>query len=1001
MDIGIVGLAINQAVSLFNYIECLTASASNSNVLQLALRATTGAPSAGASIPVEVPNNPNDPNSGTTTVYYWFEACYDGQGLGQIAAGETITVTGHSMGGHLAALAARLFPGLVSEAYTYNAPGFDPLSSSLIGIPPEQLTDEFVALFGDFLVTPPATSFSTVTIHGAESEDIAPGDDVSIVTGFFTGTASSNEVSIATEKNSHGIGQLVDSLGLQALLASMNGDLSLADMTVLYRAASNEIPNTQETLLGALHKLFLGEVGALSQVEAGTDLLKTSDGEFSARVTNTQRLVEVEEAVKATSGLLLNNLASNTSATYVSVAGQDDAEGLSVRYALRELNPFGVVGADYTSHNAEGTLDLYDPATGQGQITGAWIADRATLLVKLNAIRTEDIAADSGGVFRLDPTGNDSVRYTDVASDLAMQVGQTVLDPRRIVFGDDNDNTVRGGILDDHLYGGNGSDILEGKASNDYLEGGLGADTYRIGASDGIDTILDVDGQGNIAYSGVALHGGYCIAPNQWQDSQGNVYALAGTGNGGHDLLIDAGDTHLIVKDHQDGELGIHLGGEVAPTAFVQSGNGITVVGDRMPYQMPWNYWLWLANPTWPYLFDSNGNIVRTGVAQPFYADKIYDTAGDDTIQAGDGLNVIYAYNGGNNQIVTGVNDDYIMGGGGRDRVFAGGMTDVISVGAGDDIVYGEDGRDVIDAGAGNDFVAGGSGADAIHGGAGDDQIYAGDSIAWEHALADGGNAVAGPGELLAGGAGTDVLVGAATDDVLLGGEDGDLIAGGAGDDILLGDADLAFSAPALSEFDPIINAARWPMGPYLGYHSPFTVAPMLNIQVDRVDHGTASLNRYEAVLSSLQNPEAPRDNWIVAASVGNEDQLRGGSGNDWLFGEFGDDILDGGTDNDYLDGGVGNDTFIFYRGSGQDVACDVDATSGNTDCVLMTDIASADVSVSQAGLDLLIAVDGTDDLLNLSNWFYSADTCIEQVIFTNGVVWGQAELIAASQGLL
>jgi Ca2+-binding RTX toxin-like protein len=83
------------------------------------------------------------------------------------------------------------------------------------------------------------------------------------------------------------------------------------------------------------------------------------------------------------------------------------------------------------------------------------------------------------------------------------------------------------------------------------------------------------------------------------------------------------------------------------------------------------------------------------------------DTAGDDTIYAGDGLNVINAYSGGNNQIVTGLNDDYILGGAGRDRVFSGGMTDTIDVGAGDDIVYGENGRDVIQGGQGNDWVFG------------------------------------------------------------------------------------------------------------------------------------------------------------------------------------------------------------------------------------------------------------------------------------------------------
>lgn len=925
----------------------------------------------------------DEPSDAVRTIRF-AETTSTGLGLGASIAANGLTVTGHSLGGHLATAFTRLFPSTGAEAFTINGAGY-PMGSTpgLGGMALTNIANLFAMLNG-------ATSFDSTRITNIHGEAMWEFVTMSQTWGLVQPGA---HVPLYIEQSTpwinmfgHDASQMTDSaavhdlfLRLDHALAAKTPGEALESFDLLFESAASQPAHTLEQLVHALGVLFGAGLSAMPQADDRESLYAG--------------ILAVRSAIGAEAAYTFANLATEEAPTLVALAQSD----IAYRYALQALNPFAVIGVDYSSHNTDGALDPYNPATGTGQITESWITDRAALLAAFNEARTADIPA-TGGVFRVDPTGNDSVRYTDMATGLAVQVGQTVLDPQRIVFGGEADDTVLGGGLDDRLYGGSGDDILEGKAGNDYLEGGVGFDTYRTGPNDGNDTILDVDGRGSIVFNGIALSGGYCIAPNQWQDSQGNVYALADAGNGAYELLIDAGSTHLTVLDHQDGELGIHLAGEVAPTPFVQSGNGISVIGDRMPYQMPWDYWLWLGNPTWPFLFDGNGNIVRTGVPQPFYADKIYDTVGDDNIQAGDGLNVIYATKGGNNHIVTGANNDYIVGGDGRDRVFAGGMTDVISVGAGDDIVYGEDGRDVIDAGAGNDFVAGGNGADAVHGGAGDDQIYAGESVTWEHALTDDGNAVAGPGELLAGGTGNDVIVGAATGDVLLGGADDDLIAGGAGDDILLGDADLAFSAPALSVFDPIINAARWPMGPYLGYHSPFTVAPMLDIQVDRIDHGAASLNRYEVVLSSLHNPEAPRDNWIIAASTGGADHLYGGSGNDWLFGEFGDDILDGGTGNDYLDGGMGNDTFIFYRGSGQDVVCDVDPTPGNMDRVLMTDIASTDVSVSQAGLDLLIAVDGTDDLLTLSNWFYSADTKIEQVVFANGVVWGEVELIAASQ---
>lgn len=51
------------------------------------------------------------------------------------------------------------------------------------------------------------------------------------------------------------------------------------------------------------------------------------------------------------------------------------------RYALRELNPFVITGDSlYTIHNADGSLDLYDPLTGKGTMTDLYLQDRAAML---------------------------------------------------------------------------------------------------------------------------------------------------------------------------------------------------------------------------------------------------------------------------------------------------------------------------------------------------------------------------------------------------------------------------------------------------------------------------------------------------------------------------------------------------------------------------------------------------------------------------------------------
>ena len=68
--------------------------------------------------------------------------------------------------------------------------------------------------------------------------------------------------------------------------------------------------------------------------------------------------------------------------------------------------------------------------------------------------------------------------------------------------GDNGNNTVRGSISNDYLYGlgGNdrllakdGMDIIDGGAGNDSLEGGAGNDTYQFTAGFGTDTIIEND----------------------------------------------------------------------------------------------------------------------------------------------------------------------------------------------------------------------------------------------------------------------------------------------------------------------------------------------------------------------------------------------------------------------------------------------------------------------------------------------------------------------------
>jgi len=112
-EIGKYGVSISQAVSLFNYILKLTAPVT-ADVLQLNLHIETvpigsSAPVAGDHIEVSgVPALLPTPYVGT--LYIWLEADVSkGAGI-QLTSTDNITLTGHSLGGHLAALPSDSFP---------------------------------------------------------------------------------------------------------------------------------------------------------------------------------------------------------------------------------------------------------------------------------------------------------------------------------------------------------------------------------------------------------------------------------------------------------------------------------------------------------------------------------------------------------------------------------------------------------------------------------------------------------------------------------------------------------------------------------------------------------------------------------------------------------------------------------------------------------------------------------------------------------------------------
>ncbi len=694
----------------------------------------------------------------------------------------------------------------------------------------------------------------------------------------------------------HSMTLLVDSLALMEVFHHVDGSLERETIETIFAASSDRAAsglvgvsgiaegNSLESALDALRKILIPNSAPTPFGSQTNDF-----GRLDFRNQFYANVEELKESRFANSVQIVSLIGMNAN-DIVTRAKTD----IAYRYALKELNPFVVSGADYTAHNLDplesgGPLDLHDAQTGKGTWTLVASHDRAEMLAErikftladgIPANRSETLYDDQMTVFSNrqeatatqvvifgDPddrlyvgrSGNDHIyggRGEDVIEGLA---GNDYLEGNgendQLSGGDDND-ILLGQQGEDLLYGGEGLDRLNGGLGDDRLEGGTGVDHYTYFTGQGQDRIVDIDKLGSVLFDGTVLTGGLHRAgdpTNAFLSSDGRVTYT----RDGNDLIIN---NALIIEnfDFTDGMLGIHL----ADGADSPTGQQPTVTYDRTISGGP------------------GDEFVNDGLTT-FSNDQLYGEGGRDIIEAGGGEDALYGGEGDDLLIDvlygTGEND-HLDGGTGNDYLAAGIGDDIILGGLGDDTLLGSsydtalldtNGRDYLDGGSGNDYLWGGASDDTLIGGGGDD-ILRGDNLPGDVATpvttTSGWTLVAPPSlsavvmnvtggsDVLDGGAGNDFIQGDAGDDVLI---------GGSGNDRLYGDNQDEF---AINEGD------------------------------DWLEGGDG-------------------DDQLFAAS-GN-DSLSGGTGIDQLYGDQGDDILDGGEDADTIVGGDGAD--VLFGGTGND----------------------------------------------------------------------------------
>ncbi|HEY6093367.1 MAG TPA: VCBS domain-containing protein [Gallionellaceae bacterium] len=753
-------------------------------------------------------------------------------GSGKLSGGSTVSVEGHSLGGHLAMAFSRLFPSSTTNVVAVNGAGFwfsngnvDVLFSRLGGAPGFD-TGKITNAVG-------TAAMNVVSQDWLFLQQPAGRMDIYTEDGF------GNVVG-------HGAGQMTDSLSVYKLFTTLDPTLNdatpdnISTITDILKAETSVADHTLEAAVGALGKLF--------NVADTVYLGNAFDGSGRDKL---YKAVDAIEAVLPKDDSL--SLIRIDAATLLADACALDAGGQAYRYALVNLNPFAVLGADYSAFNHNGELDIY-PGTKHGQLTKDYLSDRTAMLSLMMQRNMDDSTTISGDIL-----------YRDVEQKITLRPDKWFVDPdamQQIVFGGAGNNRLIGGDNKDKLYGMGGNDTLQGGKADDLMMGGAGDDTYIINAGDGNDTIEDKDGTNKVVFNGADITFFYRDGSLYWSADKRFKGEYSGT-----DFIItdtkSDNQTLILNKDFQEGDFGIQF--EDIPQAIETT---YTALGDPQIHNatgvIPGN-----EPAGWEIFNRYNEQYGDSGQLISYDADYyLIDEHGNPIEPGGDAF------------------DDRMEGTAANDHMLGGAGNDIISTAyqGGNDLLDGGAGRDYLLAGVGNDILIGGQDTDVLDAGQGNDRLYAQAELSTDDAITQG-DTDTGTGQIgdwLTGGSGNDTLIASAGDDILYGGGGQDLLIAGAGDDYIMGDADGS---------------------PQLVLHQWYSMKnPAYNWTVSTVD----GIREIDPIPVGVDEPvDSAAD--VIYSGAGN-DYAWGAEGDDILYGEAGDDMLEGNSGNDVIFGGEGND---------------------------------------------------------------------------------------------
>lgn len=581
------------------------------------------------------------------------------------------SVTGHSLGGHLAVAFTRLFPGL-TEAVTINGAGFGPDEGNINGVN-TNIPNLFSLLNGanDF------DSSVLQNIYGDKNPELITQDGPVLFQQGAHDALFIEQDSFLGNTVGHGSSQMTDSLAVYDLFFRIDNSLAskipseaLASLESIFKQSNSQASLSLESLVSTLAKL----------VSSNELLVEEWD-----RETLYQNITELKQHANFIA--LEGNVNVVEVSSIAHAADLNNPDGYAYRYALVNLNPFAITGV--------GAASLYDSqAFDADNFNDKYLQDRAEMLSVKNRLFTYDgISEINANVDKL---------FKDITSgvELRQSVGLFPvqdINKEQYIFGSDESETgdeLTGGDKNDHIYGGAGDDVLTGGQGDDYLEGGKGNDTYIYNTGDDHDTIIDSDGLGSVEWNGQPLMAVTLNQEGNYVDSEKNL----------NYVFLSHSSTQPTIGTLKIIDSNSPTGGGITIENYQLGALELTTSIERYEPDIDND----LLGHTWL----AEGNLDnRYFVPQGLERNsRNYDYLAEisDHLVGNDGHDLLVGF-GGADVLDGGIGHDWLYSGQGHDELFGREGNDILFTAAGQDIAYGGDGNDfIIDSFATESKVGGG-----------------------------------------------------------------------------------------------------------------------------------------------------------------------------------------------------------------------------------------------------------------------------------------------------